>query len=161
MDIPRDIPRLWVDVLQQSGVAHVFFEEGAVDGGEGFDGNKEVGSGGEPRGAVFGEATAGDDVMDVGVVLELPAPGMQNTGETREVCPDEALVFGEPFEGRCGGLEQGLVSGALMGAEKRAQGLRDGEGDEKMRSGQLFFEVLMEPLLGFMVLALRAMAIAA
>ena len=30
-----------------------------------------------------GEATARDDVVDVGVVLELPAPGMQDTGETQ------------------------------------------------------------------------------
>ena len=39
-----------------------------------------------------GEATAGHDGMDVRVVLELPAPGMQDPGEPREVCPDEALV---------------------------------------------------------------------
>ena len=51
--------------------------------------------------------------MDVGVVLELPAPGMQDTGETREVCPDETLVFGEPFEGVRRGVEQGLVGEAL------------------------------------------------
>jgi hypothetical protein len=37
--------------------------------------------------------------MDVRVVLQLPAPRMQDTSETREVCPDEPLVFGEPFEG--------------------------------------------------------------
>jgi hypothetical protein len=32
MDIPGEVPDLWVDVLQQSGLAHVVFEEGAVDG---------------------------------------------------------------------------------------------------------------------------------
>ena len=32
MDIPRDVPRLWVDVLQQSGLAQVVFEDGSVDG---------------------------------------------------------------------------------------------------------------------------------
>ena len=88
-----------IDVLQQSGLAHVFFEEGAVDGGEGFDGDKEIGSGGQPGCAVRGEATARDDRVDVGVVLELPAPGVQDTGEPREVGPDEALVCGQPFEG--------------------------------------------------------------
>ena len=99
VDVPGDGPDLGVDVLQQSGLAHVFFEERAVDGGEGFDGDKEVGSGGAPGRAVLGEATARDDGVDVGVVLELPAPGMQDPGEPREVGPDEALVFGEPFEG--------------------------------------------------------------
>jgi hypothetical protein len=38
--------------------------------------------------------------MDVGVVLELLAPGMQDTGETRQVRADETLVLGEAFEGR-------------------------------------------------------------
>ena len=37
--------------------------------------------------------------MDVGVVLELSAPGMQDTGKPRERRPDKTLVFGEPFEG--------------------------------------------------------------
>lgn len=32
MDIPRDVPSLWVDVLQQPGSAHVFFEDGSIDG---------------------------------------------------------------------------------------------------------------------------------
>ena len=49
VDVPRDGPDLGVDVLQESGLAHVLFEERAVDGGEGFDGDKEVGSGGHPR----------------------------------------------------------------------------------------------------------------
>jgi len=53
MDIPRDGPHLGVDVLQQSGLAHVVFEDGSVDGGQGFDGDKEVGSGGAPGCAVF------------------------------------------------------------------------------------------------------------
>ena len=32
MDMPRDVPSLWVDMLQQPGLAHVFFEDGSVDG---------------------------------------------------------------------------------------------------------------------------------
>lgn len=53
VDIPGDMPDLRVDVLQPSGSAHVFFAEGSVDGREGFDGDQEVGSGGEPAGAVL------------------------------------------------------------------------------------------------------------
>ena len=104
VDVPGDGPDLGVDVLQQSGLAHLFFEERAVDGGEGFDGDKEVGAGGPPGRAVLGEATARDDVVDVRVVLELPAPGMQDPGEPREVGPDEALVCGQPLEGRGRGV---------------------------------------------------------
>ena len=53
VNVPGDVPDLWVDVLEPSGLAHIFFEEGSVDGREGFDGGKEVGSGGEPGGAVL------------------------------------------------------------------------------------------------------------
>jgi hypothetical protein len=99
VDVPGEVPDVWVDVLEQSGLAHVFLEKGAVDRREGFDGDEEVVSGSEPLGAVLGKSTARDDVVDVGVVLELPAPGMQDTGETRKVSADEAFVFGEAFEG--------------------------------------------------------------
>src|SRR5215468_3116029 len=52
VDVPRDGPHLKIDVLEQSSVAHVFFEDGAVDGGEGFNKDKEVGAGGPPGRAV-------------------------------------------------------------------------------------------------------------
>jgi hypothetical protein len=160
VDVPGDGPHLGGDVLQQSGLAHIFFADGTVDGGEGFDGDKEVGSGGHPCRAVLWEATTGHKVMDVRVVLQVPAPRMQDTSETREVCPDEPLVFGEPFEGERWGVEHGVGGDALMGAEKGAQGLRDREGDEEVRPRELFVQVMMEPLLGCMLLALGTVAVA-
>jgi hypothetical protein len=53
LDIPGDGSDLWVDVLQQSGVAHGVFEESLGDGGEGVDGDKAVGAGGTPGHAVL------------------------------------------------------------------------------------------------------------
>ena len=123
-------------------------------------GTKKLALEGQPCRAVLGEATAGDDGVDVGVVLELPAPGVQDTGAPREVGPDETLVFGEPFEGRGRGVEHGVVREALMGADKGSERLRDGEGEEEVRPGQLFAQVVVEPLLGCMLLTLGAMAIA-
>ena len=58
-----------------------------------------MGSGGQPSRAVLRESATRNDVVDVGVVLELPAPGMQDAGETREVRPDETLVLGKLFQG--------------------------------------------------------------
>jgi hypothetical protein len=58
--------------------------------------------------------------VDVGVVLELSAPGMQDTGETREVGADETLVLGEALEGERRGVEHSLVREALMRADKGA-----------------------------------------
>jgi len=98
--------------------------------------------------------------MDVRVVLELSAPGMQDTGKPREVCADETLVCGQPLESRCRRLKHGVVSDTLMRADEGSQRLRDGEGEEEVRPGQLVFQVAGEPLLGFMLLTLWAMPIA-
>jgi len=98
--------------------------------------------------------------MDVRVVLELSAPGMQDTGKPRELCPDETLVFGEPFESLRRGGEQGVVREALMRAEEGSECLRHGEGKEAVRPGQLCVQVVLEPLLGCMLLTLGTVAVA-
>ena len=48
------------------------------------------------------------------MVLELPAPSMQDTGETREICPEETFVCGESFAGFSRGCEHGLIRETLM-----------------------------------------------
>ena len=122
--------------------------------------DKEVGSGGEPRVPVFGETATGDDVMDRGVGLALPAPGMQAPGATREVRPAETRVFSEPFECLRRGVEQSVVREALMRADKQAQGRRDGAGEQAVRPGKLSLPVVMKPRLGFVMLALWTVAVA-
>ena len=95
------------------------------------------------------------------MILELPAPGMENAGKAREVRTDKARVFGETFDGLRGCLEQGRIGRALMRADKGSEGFGDGEGEEKVRPGQLFVELLVKPVLRFMMLTLGAVAIAA
>jgi hypothetical protein len=68
---------------------------------------------------------------------------MQDAGETWEVCPDEPFVFGKAFEGYSRGVAQGLVGDALMRADEGAAGLRDGESEEKVWPGELFFAVVV------------------
>ena len=99
LDIPVGVPDLWVDAVKESGFGHLLFEDGSVDGREGFHGDKEGVSGRSPLGVVHGEATTWDHGVDVGVVLELPTPGMQDAGQARQIGADETLVFGEAFEG--------------------------------------------------------------
>jgi hypothetical protein len=122
--------------------------------------DKEGGSGRALGRAVLGEATARDERVDVGVVLELPAPGVQNPGEPREVCPNEARVCGEPCEGARRGAEHGVVRKALMGADEGSERLRHGEGEEEVRSGKLCVQMLVEPLVGFLLLTLGTVAVA-
>jgi hypothetical protein len=99
VDVPRGGPDLRVDLLQQPGLVHGVFEEGAVDRGERFDRDKEVGAGGQPGRAVLGEAPTGHNVMDVRMGLELPAPGVPDPGKAWEISPNETCIGGEPFEG--------------------------------------------------------------
>ena len=61
-----------------------------------------------------------DKVVDVGMVLELPAPGVQDTRKTREVGANETRVFGEAFDGLRGRFEQGRIGEWLMRADKGA-----------------------------------------
>ena len=53
-----------------------------------------------------------------------------------------------------------MVREALMRADKGSEGLRDGEGEEEVRPGQLCVQVVREPLLGCMLLALGTVAVA-
>jgi hypothetical protein len=47
-----------------------------------------------------------------------------------------------------------------MRADEGSERLRNGEGEEEVRPGQLFLEVVGEPLLGFMLLTLGTVAVA-
>jgi len=57
-------------------------------------------------------------------------------------------------------VEQGVLREALLGTDKGAQGLRDGEGQEAVWPRELFGEVVLEPLLGLMLLTLGTRAVA-
>ena len=160
VDVPRDGPDLLVNLLSQTGVAHVVLKASAGERGEGVHRDKDVGSRGSPGRAVLCEATARHDGVDVGMVLERSSPGRQDTGETRAVGADEPFVFGEPCEGERRGVEHGLGGEALMGADAGAQGLRDSEGEEDVRPRELCVRVVVEPLLGCMRLALGTVAVA-
>jgi hypothetical protein len=76
-------------------------------------------------------------------ILQLPAPGVEDAGATREVGADATLVWGEPFAGEGRGVAHGLGGEALMGAEKGAQGVRDGAGEEDGRPRQVFCQVVL------------------
>ena len=82
VDAPGGSPDLGIDGRKEASLLHGFFAERAVERGERFDRDKEGRSGGAPGRAIFGEATARDNRGDGGVVLQLPAPGVQNPGRS-------------------------------------------------------------------------------
>jgi hypothetical protein len=58
-------------------------------------------------------------------------------------------------------MKQGLIALTFMGAKKGTKSLGDGEGEQEVGHGQLAGLLVEDPLTGFMLLALRTVAIAA
>ncbi len=108
-----------------------------------------------PGAILSGKRPARHHIMDVGVILQLPAPGVKHAEEAGWVGVEERL------DGLGGGLEQCLVAQLLVAAQKRAQGLGDGEGKHEVVAWQLAMQLSLEPLLGLAVLAAGAMTVAA
>jgi hypothetical protein len=156
VDIPGARPPLGIDGLQQSGVLHGCLEERTGDGGERFARHKAVGARGQPSRAVRGEATTGHHVREVRVVRALPAPRRPDTGATRQVRPNAALVVGQPLAGRGRGLTPGVVREAWMRAAAGAERLRDRQGEKAVRPRELCVEVVLKPRLRVLLLALGA-----
>jgi hypothetical protein len=70
-------------------------------------------------------------------------------------------IASELLEGLRRGLKQGFIARTLVGAEKAAKRLGNGEGEQKVGHGQLAGLLVAGPLTGLMLLALRAVAVAA
>ena len=106
-----------------------------------------------------GEGAAGDDVMDMGVILEGSSPGVKDPEESWEVSADVMLIQGKFLHGFGGSFEQGRVGEPLVFANEAAKILRDGKSEQEMVTGELPLDLFFQPLSGFMVLTGRAMAI--
>ena len=86
---------------------------------------------------------------------------MKHAEEAGLVGVEEARIAHQRLDGLGGGLEQCIIAELLMAAQKRAQGLGDGESEHKVMAWQLAMQLSLEPLLGLAVLAAGAMTVAA
>jgi len=99
--------------------------------------------------------------MDVGVILQLPSPGMEDAGETGQIGAEEAVVFGKQLYGFGRGMKQGLIAGFLMSTDKVTQFLRYGEGDQEVGTRGLPIKLFFEPLSSLVMLTLGTVAVSA
>jgi hypothetical protein len=159
IDVPIDLPDLRGDLIEEASFFHFVSELSFEDDGESFNGEIEVDPWGVPEAVGGGEGATGDDVMDVGVILEGTSPSVKDSEETREIPTDVMFIRGDFFNSLGGGLEQGRVSHPLVFANEAAQNLWDGKGEQEMVTGELSLHLFFQPLSGFMVLTGRAMAI--
>ena len=162
VDVPVDVPDFRGDLIEQSGLFHLIAELGSEDFRERFDGEKEVDSGGMPAShRMNGQRATGNDVMDMGMVLQGSSPGVEDTEEAWEIGTDVILIEGEFFDGVRGSLEQSGVSHALVLSHEGTQLFWDRKRNEEMVAWELALDLFLEPLLSLMVLAGGAVAIAA
>src|SRR5262249_34545498 len=136
-------------------------ELGPEDDREGLDRYEEVGPRGQPARAIGAEATAGDHVVHVRMIIQRPAPGGQDAEEAQAVRTDELRVCCQGSQRLAGGLEQRRVDHALMTASQCAQLRRQRESDQEVGARQQAIELVLEPGLSLVLLAGRAMPVTA
>jgi hypothetical protein len=140
---------------------HQIAKLGSKDFGESFDGEKEIDSGGMPGAIGRTKHATTNNVVNVGMILERASPSMQDAEEAWEVTTDVLWICGEFFDGIGRSLEQSRVTDALVLTHEGAQLLWDGKRDQEVMTRELALELFSQPLLGFVVLAGGAVAIAA
>ena len=122
--------------------------------------DEEVFLGGTVQGFVFGmKCGGGDDVMNVRVVLDLTAPGVQHAGEAKARAA--GLGGGDVLKGGGALTQEERIENFGMKQAKGAQFLRQREGDHEVGHGQETGFLFGGPDLGVERAALRTGAVVA
>lgn len=100
IDIPGNLPNIRIDLLKKSDLFHLVPEFGAKDLGKRPDRQEEIDPRRMPEAGFPIQSPAGDDVMNVRVVFQLSAPGMQNPEETGAVAAHEFVIDDKFFQSR-------------------------------------------------------------
>ena len=120
---------------------------------------EEAGPAGDPACAVERGSAAGNDTMDVRMVLQGLAPGVENHGGA-ELGAKMSRIGGDGGECFGCGTEQDCIDGSLVLERDLTGQRRQGEDDMKVRHTKQLGLPLREPLGPRQSLALRAMAVA-
>jgi hypothetical protein len=142
------------------GRCETFEEQAAEQTRQHPDGQEEPRPASHPACAIGREAAARHDAMDVGMMIEVLSPGVQDGGEA-DLSAEMPGIAGDRRQRLCGGLEQEPVDLGLI--LERDGGDRSGqrEHDVEIGSGQEFGLARLHPSLRRRPLALRTMAVAA
>ena len=114
-----------------------------------------------PTAILFGKSAPWDEIMDVRMVGQLSAPRVQHAEEPRQITADVLFIGCQFLDGLRRSLEQGRIARALMASDQSAEFLRNGKGDHKVVPRKLSLHLLDEPLMGFVVLTVGTMPVAA
>src|SRR5271166_2084868 len=109
---------------------------------------------------IEGESTGGDEAMQVRMVAQVLAPGMEY-GEHPDAGAEMAWISGDLQQSLGSGAKQQVVKQALIVECQRCQLLRQGEDDVRVRHRQQAGGLPAEPAIAGRGLALGAMPVAA
>ena len=137
-----------------------FEKEAAEQAGEHAHGQEEAGLAGDPARTVRQQAAAGNDDVDVRMVGERRAPGVQHGGEA-DARAEMLRVGGDRGQRLRGGPEQEVVDGSLVLERDGADRGRQGEDDVIVGNRQELRLAVFEPSPRGGRLALRAVTIPA
>lgn len=115
---------------------------------------------GDPAVAARRECASGDDEVEVDMVGQITAPGVEDADHTRETA-EILWVAGEMDEGVSGGAEEGGVDLLLTGLSEGTAFLGKSKGDEEVVGGEEEGALLIEPPGGVVIAAFGAGAVAA
>src|SRR5438876_105416 len=131
----------------------------AEDLGQGADREEEVGPSGNPAPAIGHECAAGHDAVNVHVLSERLAPGVEHGGHA-EVTAEVARIATEARQRGGSGVKEQPIDQARVALRQRVEGVGEREDDVKVRNRQDLAPARGEPAFGGHALAFRAVAIA-
>ena len=161
VDDPGSFPDGWIDFLEEPGLAEFVAELRPEQDRQGLHGQEERRSGRDPGVAIGADGSAGHDVVDVGVVVEGAIPGVQHAEEPWLAVTEKPPVCGEDLDGLARRVEDRGVDGALVPPRQAPQLGGQREREQKIRAGQQAESLSLEPRPGLLLLAGRAVPIAA
>lgn len=162
-DIPRLIPNAIRDhgVEIRVGLEETLSEESAKAGAEGLVMEKEFSASSDPGASVEAEPAGRDQIVDVGMINESARPGMEYAKHA-QLGSESAGICRQILQGARAGRKEQIQGELLMGTDDRAQGVRDGKGDQEVRDGQKQAGTLTrQPVVGVGLTALGTVAVVA
>jgi len=132
----------------------------AEDLAECFDGQEESVRRVDPSGPIQCKAAGGNDVVYVGMNLEVLSPGMEHAEESD--VRSQAFGIASQFEQRSGaGTEEQIVEQPLVLEDQSREFVRQGEDDVEVRHGQQLSRTRGQPPGARVALTFWAVAITA
>ena len=135
MDDPVLLPYFWRDEGKEVGLAQGVAELGAKDGRKSCGGKQKVLSGGQPSLTIGGQATTGNEVVNVRVVAEIASPGMEDADETH-LPTDKTRILGQTLDSGGRGAEEGVVENFRVGTGDSSELAGEGESEEEVGGGE-------------------------